>query len=80
MLERDLRSVRVFAKSNEDDEDGPYWADKAAAYEAALTALNCHADLYKALKAYVDACHEQDIKLGPITGAAKAALLKAEGK
>lgn len=35
-------------------------------------------ELLEALKAYRDACYEQDINLGPITADAEAAIAKAE--
>ncbi len=37
-------------------------------------------ELLAALKAYVSACHDQGINLGPITGNAEAAIAKAEGR
>ena len=43
-------------------------------------AVNSFDELLAALKAYVAACDQQDIKLGSITGDAEAAIAKAEHK
>lgn len=37
-----------------------------------------YAELVEALKAFVTACREQDIRLGPITGTALALLARLE--
>lgn len=63
------------------EHDGDDW-DIATVHS---TLANAHLiaaapEMLKALKEYVAACSEQDIRLGPITGDAKAAIAKAEGR
>lgn len=47
--------------------------------EANATLIAAAPDLLAALKAYVEACYQQDIRLGTITGMAQDAIDKAEG-
>ena len=56
------------------------YADAGAEKQANAHLISAAPELYEALKAYVTACEQQAIKLGPITGSAKAAIAKAEGR
>lgn len=56
--------------------------DDVSEYELQATGnlIAAAPELYEALKAYVDACKEQGIKLGSVAGDAEAALAKARGE